>query len=182
MRFLLALALLLVLEGCATRGTIRELGRPEFEGAIPPGLELTLVEPREIGSFHAYPRGSGKGDYHCQTQMRTPAHREGSEIVFDLDAQPTGDQRINLLDVLIYPLLGRDTIRFERDGYPPGGVKPVAHARSEKAVPGTERLHVDIRFPAEGVAGVDQLGMSVLIRFEDGWLSIVDRPVSLPPP
>jgi hypothetical protein len=179
-KLLLLAGVALFLSGCATRGTIAELGRPEFSGALPADERLTLVEPRELGSFHAYPRGSGEGDYHCQTQMRTPAHREGDDIAFDLDAQPTGDQRINLLDVLVYPLLDRDQIRFQRDGHPPGGAKPVAHAHAEKAVPGSERLHVDLRFPAAAVAGFDQLGMSVLIRFEDGWISIIDRPVSLP--
>ena len=168
------------LAGCATRGTIRELGRPEFEGAVPADAKLTLVEPRVPGQLHAFPGGAGEGDYRAETWMTIPAHREGDEVVFDMNATGKGDRRIALLEVLAFPLPAKDVLRFKEEGKLPGG-EPIARDRSTKPIPGKPVLHVELHVPVARAAGVDQLALPILLVFEDGWVTIRDNVVLLPP-
>ena len=116
MRHRWLLLALLVGAGCATRGTIKELGRPEFAGTIPEQVELTLIEPKVPGQFQAYPRGAGQGDYHCRVIMEEAPHFEGENVVFVKRARPMGDQKLKVFDVVAWPLLAKHVIRFKEIG------------------------------------------------------------------
>lgn len=179
---LAALAALLS-SGCATRGTIAELGRPEFSGTVPAQVELTLVEPRTPGSFNAYPRGAGDGDYHCQVRMEEPPHKVGEKgelIAFRMRATPTGNKRLKTFEVIAWPLLAKHIVRFKEDGHPPGSPEPLKRVAVDKPIPDSEAFGVIVSFPADKLAGFDHVGVSALLVFEDGWVSIVDSAVLVP--
>jgi hypothetical protein len=178
---LLAFALLLV-SGCATRGTIAELGRPEFSGTIPADLQLTLIEPKMPGQFHAYPSGSGQGDYHCQTRMLEAPHPIGDQVTFVMNATPTGDQKLKLFSVIAWPLLSRDEIHFKDDGHPPGHPEPLKQVTVDHPALESEEFGVVVTFPAARLKGFDHIGVSALVQYEDGWITIVDSAVLAPAP
>ncbi len=181
MKKLLASSLLLASLGCATRGTIAELGRPEFAPVLPAGVELTLVEPRVEGEFHAYPKGAGLGDYHCRFQMEEAVHREGDNLCFTMDAIPTGDRRIKLFAMIVWPLHSKDEETFRKTGRPPGNVLPLRSVSVSSPVLDHEYFGLMAGFPAEKVKGYDELGLSKLVQFEDGWVAIADVVIPLPP-
>jgi hypothetical protein len=172
-------ALALALAGCATKGTLAELGRPDFDDAAP-GERFELVEPQLPGQLHAKAAGSGDGDYRSETRMLVAPFRDGDEVVFDLNARPRGDQRIVLLEVLVYPIAAKDVLRYKQTGKLPEGAHPIARVRADKKVPGREHHHVDVRFKATEAAGFDQLAVPILVRFEDGWVTIIDTVVLVP--
>ena len=178
-RYGLLLALL-VGAGCATRGTIKELGRPEFAGTIPDQVELTLIEPKVEGQFQAYPRGGGQGDYHCRIIMEEAPHFEGENVVFVKRARPTGDQKIKVFDVVAWPLLAKHVIRFKNEGHPPGVTEPIARQDSKAPIPGSDDFGVIVRIPRAKLKGFDQIGVSSLVQYEDGWISIIDEAVLAP--
>jgi hypothetical protein len=178
---LLAAALAVLASGCATRGTIAELGRPEFSGPIPAQLELTLVEPRTPGSFHAYPRGAGQGDYHCQIRMEEPPHRiQGDSVLIVMRATPTGDRKLKLFEIVAWPLHAKDEIRFKEDGHPPGPPEILRRVSVDKHIPDSEAFGLQVAFPASKLAGFDHIGVSALVQYEDGWITIIDSAVLAP--
>jgi len=179
---LLLCSLVLVASGCATRGTIAELGRPEWSGTIPKELELTLVEPKQPGSFHAYPHGAGQADYHCQIRMEEPPHRvEGDDYLFVMRATPTGDRKIKLFAITVWPLLAKHEFRFKEDGHPPGEPEILRQVSVDKHIPDSEAFGLYVRFPARKLAGFDHIAVSALVQFEDGWITITDTAVMVPP-
>lgn len=187
-RLLVALAILA--SGCATRGTIAELGRPEFSGTIPAQVELTLVEPRNPGIWNAYPRGAGKGDYHVQLRMEEPPHhvvieaKDGKpaqdNVAFVMRATPTGDRKLKLFEVVAWPLNSKDEIHYKTDGHPPGNPEILRRVSIDKPIPDSEAFGVIVSFPAEKLRGFDHIAVSSLVQFEDGWLTIVDSAVLAP--
>lgn len=180
MRRSLVLAAILLAGGCATRGSISELGRPEFADAVPDQVQLTLVEPRLPGELHAYPRGAGEGDYHCEIRMEEAPHRLGDNVVFVMRATPTGDKKLKLFEVAAWPLLSKHVVRFKEDGHPPGMKEPAGRESSRKPIPDSEAFGVIVKVPVARLAGVDQIGVSSLLQFEDGWITIVDSAVLAP--
>jgi len=180
-KIILMLALAATASGCATRGTISELGRPEFAGTVPANVELTLVEPRSPGSFHAYPRGAGQGDYHCQIRMEEPPHKiAGDDIFFVMRATPTGDKKLKLFAIAVWPLLAKHEVRFKEDGRPPGVAEPLRLVSVDKHIPDSEAFGLGVKVPASKLAGFDHIGISALVQFDDGWITIVDSAVLAP--
>ena len=133
--------------------------------------------------FHAYPKGAGQGDYHCQIRMEEPPRRvgdRGEDVYFVCRATPTGDRKLRRFELVVWPLHAKDVIRFKDDGHPPGSPEPLRHVSVDKPIPGSEAFGLGVRFPASKLVGFDQIGVSSFVLFEDGWVTIVDSAVLAP--
>jgi hypothetical protein len=177
-------SLVLLLPACATRGTIGDLGHPEFDPDLPKKPRLTLVEPPAPGQFDAYEAGAKEdGDHRALTQMEEAPHLEGTNVVFSIDASARGPIKVTLIQVLAYPLTGKDLIPWKIDGkLPEGGHPAAAFFNDGHYTPGGQTLHLDIEIPQEKLGGADQMALPTFLLFEDGWVTIVYNVVSLPKP
>lgn len=181
---LLLLVLVLVSSaGCATRGTIRDLGHPEFEKDVPEGQKLTLVEPVQDGERDYFASGSNEtADHSSVVTDEVPAHVEGENLVMSFVAASKNKAiKVELVQVLVYPVGPKDVIPFRMQGTLPDRDHPVATFFNEKKyVPGTSALRVDVTVPLAKIGSADQLAVPTLLRFEDGWVTIVFRAAPVP--
>jgi hypothetical protein len=180
-RLVLPVLAALLLPACATRGSIRQLGHAEFEPVFHE-KELTLVEPATQGEFDAYWKDA-TGDHRAATRMEIAPHIEGEELVFDMNASSRGPAKLDLLQVLAFPLGPKDVVPWKLDGRLPDAEHPAAAVFNQgHYVPGSESLHVDLRVPLAKIGGADQLAVPTLLGFEDGWVTVVYNIVVVPKP
>jgi hypothetical protein len=83
--------------------------------------------------------------------------------------------------VIAWPLLAKHEIRFKEDGHPPGKPEPLKLVSVSSPVPEHEYFGLNVAFPAAKLQGFDHIGVSSLIQFEDGWITISDNAVLAPP-
>jgi hypothetical protein len=177
-----AAALVSLLPACATRGTIRELGHPEFE-PIFKDKRLTVAEPATQGEFNAYAKEVGEVDHRSGTQMLTAPHVEGTDVVFDMVAASRGAAKLDLLQVLAFPIASKDLAAWKLEGKLPDPEHPAAAVfNAGKYVPGTSNLRVDVKVPVDKIGSAENLALPTLLGFEDGWVTIVYNVVPVPKP
>ena len=185
-RAVLWLALVAMLPACATRGTLRELGHPEFEHDVPKGQKLTVVEPTRDGEIDAFPSGANEtADHSSALREDIAPHVDGDNLVFSVRATSKTAIKLDLIQVLVYPLAPQDALTYQLQGTLPDAEHPIAAFNKTKDkgyIPGTEDLGLDVSVPLAAIKGADRIATPTLLRFEDGWVTIVYRVEMLPKP
>ena len=181
--FIAGAACLALMGGCATRGTISELGHPEFQDAVPEGTTLTLPSPARDDQFFAFSSDAQDGgDYRATALMTESPRREGGFVIMDLNAQAKGDRKLDSFQVLVYPMTAGEELAMKLKVQVPKDRKPIATARADKPLPGRGYYHVDLKIPLSDVGDAAYLGLPSLVRFEDGSVAIIPVSTPVPPP
>ncbi len=192
---------LLALPGCATRGTLAELGHPEFASCEPEARTLTLAESEDRSAFHAYTKDTRNGDYRLETWLNIAPIRSGSHVYIWYGVAPgtKEGEKIEAVCVAAYAVDQHELGIFRRECRVPEGLAPIGHDRSGKPILGRGEfegrslylLSIDAKLATtgareelvlEGSKDREDIVLFTYVRFQDGSVTIVPFQLSVPPP
>jgi hypothetical protein len=180
--------LTLPLCACADTGTIRDLGRPEFEEVVGKDTRFTRPDEKQVGSFDAYPATADPKLDHNWVFMFLPAGSPDTVAVQVRAAAKTTGNPLTDLAGAVYPLTQEQIPDYRRTGKVPG--EPLANkVTSAPSDPEKGVYELIIELPRASIPqGTDKLAVPLLARFKDGWVSVhlsltgVPAPVPEEPP
>jgi len=176
-------ALALLSTGCAQTHTIRELGHPEFEAIV--GAETRYeraddhADERQRGKIDAYPTDL-EGDHRTSLFFVPDGTAEQVVLTIRIGTKPVTGLPLAKLGVAVYGLAAADVAAYERDGKIPSPESPIT-ARVMDAKDPQGGLAIRIEIPRGAIPpDAAKLACPLLVRFEDGWISLLFCQTGIP--
>lgn len=175
----LLVGLALLSSGCAHTYTIRELGHPEFEAIVGAETRYQREDEKQKGMIDAFPTDL-EGDHRTSLFFVPDGTEEEVVLTIRIGTKPVTGLPLAQLGVAVYGLAAADVAAYERDGKIPSPESPIT-ARVVDSKDPQGGLAIRIALPRSAIpTGAAKLACPLLVRFEDGWISLLFCQTGIP--
>jgi hypothetical protein len=177
------IALALLSTGCAQTYTIRDLGHPEFVPLVGAETRYQRADAHESekqkGKIDAFPKDL-EGDHRTSLFFVPDGTEEEIVLTIRIGTKPVTGLPLSQLGVAIYALAAADVAAYERDGKIPTPESPITMRVMEQKDP-QGGLAIRIALPRTALPpDAAKLACPLLVRFEDGWISLLFCQTGIP--
>lgn len=172
-------ALALLSSGCAQTYTIRDLGHPEFEAIVGAETRYQREDEKQKGMIDAFPTDL-EGDHRTSLFFVPDGTEEEVVLTIRIGTKPVTGLPLAQLGVAVYGLAAGDVAAYERDGKLPTPESPIT-ARVVDSKDPQGGLAIRIAIPRGAIPPTAaKLACPLLVRFEDGWISLLFCQTGIP--